>query len=119
MMKNTGRRMVCFFFACLLALSLITPDPSIAQRKYRPEMLLPSHYPEVFDGYGRVDRIEGEEIVINDRLFKLSPRFSFATKTSTRAAGELLKVGDTVGFKISADSHVISLWLIEDGSGAR
>lgn len=102
-----------FLFPCLMVLAIIAPDPSLAQKKYRPEMVLPSYYPNDFDGFGRVDRIEGDEIVINDRLLKLSPRFTFSTKTSQRASREILKVGDMVGFTKGPGDNVVSLWLIE------
>ena len=113
MIKNGYRILACFVFPCIFALTLLTPDPSDAQRKYRPEMVLPSYYPNEFDGFGRVDRIEGDEIVINDRLLRLSSRYTFSTKRSQRAAREILKAGDMVGFTIGSDGLVAALWLIE------
>jgi hypothetical protein len=119
MFRTIRKIWIYFLFPCLMVLTMMAPDPSLAQRKYRPEMVLPSHYPSEFDGFGRVDRIEGDEIVINDRLLRLSPRFTFSTKTSQRAAREILKVGDMVGFKKGSDGQVVSIWFIDPGPAGR
>jgi hypothetical protein len=83
-----------------------------AQARYRPEMTLPSHYPEFFDGFGRVDRIEGDQIVINDRLLRLSSRFTFSTMQSQRAPRELIKEGDIVGFVLNSSKEVTGIYLL-------
>lgn len=83
-----------------------------AQGRHRPEMILPSHYPEFFDGFGRVDRIEGDQIVINDRLLRLSSRFTFSTKQSQRAPRELIKEGDIVGFVLNSSKEVTGIYLL-------
>ncbi|RJR22612.1 MAG: hypothetical protein C4582_06355 [Desulfobacteraceae bacterium] len=103
----------------LIATPILNPLPSLGQRQYREEMVLPSHYPEGFDGVGRVERVEGEEIVINDCMFRLSPRFTLATRVSHHAPKELLKVGDLVGFKKNSSREIVSIWILESGSGLR
>ncbi len=90
---------------------------SSAQKKFRPEMVLPSHFPEFFDGLGKIERMEGDEIVINEKLLKISARLTVATKRSQHASRDLLKVGDTVGFTTNSVGEITGIWLIESGAG--
>lgn len=114
MKKRVIFLLVCLSTAWAAVLSQVIEAP--AQGRFRPEMVLPSHYPEAFDGFGRVDRIDTEAIVINDRHLRLSSRFTYATKQSHRAPRELIREGDIVGFTLNSRKEVTGVYLL--GSSA-
>ena len=61
---------------------------------------------------GTIYRMEGVEIVINDRLYNLSPgvRFYTNSKMDTYANRSWLKVGTRVGFQLDDKGEVIAIW---------
>jgi hypothetical protein len=73
----------------------------------------PEHYPQKFDQIGRVDRIELDEAVINDCLFKLSPGIKYHTPSIENASSAWFKEGQFVGYIINSRREIVSLWLIE------
>jgi len=100
---------------CLIGAA--APDGlSHAQRRYKPEVVLPKHYPDGFHGYGRLDRIGLSEVVIGDSLEKLAPVVTYHTPDNQNATREHFKSGDLVGYMIDSDRQVVSLWLIEQDS---
>ena len=61
---------------------------------------------------GTIDRIEGVEIVINDRLYNLSPgvRFYTNSKMDTYANRSWFKIGTRVGFQLNDTREITALW---------
>lgn len=62
---------------------------------------------------GTIDRMEGVEVVINDRPYNLSPgvRFYPNSKMDTYANRSWFKVGTRVGFQPDDKGEVIAMWL--------
>jgi hypothetical protein len=72
--KKTGFGMTKqFFIAVALALVIaglaIPVSLSHAGDRVKPEMVLPKVYPDGFNAYGHINRIDGEIVVIDDEPF--------------------------------------------------
>ena len=103
---------------CRLVMVLILLLLSVGLRAYGAEEPLPegagrpAFYPQEFDGMGRIDRLEGREIVIDDSLYRLGPGSNFATPRGNHASRAGFRVGSYVGFVLNATGEIRSLWLI-------
>lgn len=115
--KISYKRTKLIFAFTLLALGFVTQAVpsglSFAEGRVKPEIVLPQHYPNGFDGYGLLQRIGGREVVIDDQLLKLSPSIKYHTPTSISASGAYFRPGVIVGFLRNSENEIISLWLIE------
>jgi hypothetical protein len=80
---------------------------------YREEWNLPDFYPRGFDGYGRIEQIEKNNIVITDTALKLSPGARFCTPHSRRASRTAFAAGSLVAYILNDKREIESLWLIE------
>jgi len=101
----------------LIVVGICIPASVIAAEiKYKGEWILPEYYPAGFDGYGYINRIAAEEVVINDSILKLSPAVTYATLISVMAVNGDFMDGDLVGYLINSEHQIISLWLIKEGS---
>jgi hypothetical protein len=110
---RTGRLLICIALA-FLVLGLWLPVPATyAKGEGEKARALPKHYPDKFDGTGRIDRITVDQIVINDTLYRLSPYAEFATPTRKHASISSFRVGNRVGYITNEKREIISLWLIE------
>ncbi len=85
------------------------------ERKVKGEWILPEHYPAGFDGYGYINRIAAEEVVIDESLIRLSPAVTYTTLISVLAASGDFADGDLVAYLTNSEQEIISLWLIEKG----
>ena len=86
---------------------------SYAEGKIKPEMVLPKGYPNGFNGYGYIDRIARDEVVIDDAYFKLSPSIEYNTPTRRDASKAFFRPGVLVGYLTSSENEIVSLWLLE------
>ena len=116
--KRGGHHKIKQIFAAIgLALMVVVfcipASVSGAERKIKGEWSLPEYYPKGFDGYGYINRIEAEEVVIDDALLRLSPSVIYATPNSAMAASGDFGEGDLVGYLTDSEQAVISLWLIK------
>jgi hypothetical protein len=82
-------------------------------RYYKEEWKLPSFYPKGFDGYGRIDRLDMDEIVIDDSLLKLAYNVRYNTPRRKSNTDTDFGVGNLVGYLVNGEGQVVSLWLIE------
>lgn len=73
----------------------------------------PDYYPQKYDGAGRIDRLDGDEIVIDDGLLMLTSHSRFATPSSRYAGRGSFRVGSFVGYLLDSDRKVQSLWLLK------
>jgi hypothetical protein len=100
-------------FVLVLALFLLAiwvwVNPAMASEPGGP----PDYYPQKYDGAGRIDRLDGEEIVIDDGLLKLTSHSRFATPSSRHAGRGSFRVGSFVGYLLDSDGNVQSLWLLK------
>jgi len=97
----------------LLIVGLTLPaSVSYAQRRVKGEWVLPKHYPDGFDGYGRIGSITADDLVIGDCYHKLSPFVKYATPTRKYAFRSQFRAGDFVGYIKNSKQEIISLWLL-------
>jgi hypothetical protein len=82
-------------------------------RYYKEEWKFPGFYPKGFDGYGRIDRMDLNEIVIDDSLLKLAYNVSYNTPRRKNTSDSAFLAGAVVGYLVNAEGKVESLWLIE------
>lgn len=73
----------------------------------------PGYYPDTFDGTGRITRFEGNEIVIDDTGYLLSPGITFNTTNMRGAPRTWFKNGQVVGFIKSGPREIIALYLLK------
>ena len=110
---TTGRLLICIGLAFLFLGFLLPVPATCAKGQGEKARALPQHYPDKFDGTGRIDRITVDQIVINDTLYRLSPNAEFATPTRKHAWRSSFRVGNRVGYITNEKREIISLCLIE------
>lgn len=114
--KAQGKKKLDFIFigvALFLVIQAIFLGLAYAQERVKPEIALPKHYPNGFDGYGLLQRIGNGEVVIDDQLLKLSPTIKYHTSTRMDASGAYFRPGVLAGFLRNSENEIVSLWLIE------
>ena len=116
--KKTSRRsMTHIAIGVCVALFLVTvalpAGVSHALQGFKEGSVIPGHYPDEFDQVGRVDRIELDEVVINDCLFKLSLDVKYHTPSIENASSAWFKEGQFVGYITNSRREIVSLWLIK------
>jgi hypothetical protein len=79
----------------------------------KPEMVFPEHYPYGFHGMGEVGRVGERDIVIDDAHFELAPGVKFHTLDTKNASKAFFRPGMRVGYIISHEKVIESIWLIE------
>ncbi len=79
-----------------------------------PGVVFPGHYPDEFSGVGRIVRIADDRIVINDELFRLSPRITYHTLGQEYAFKTAFGPGMLVGYMTSSTGkEILSLYFIQ------
>ena len=63
--------------------------------------------------YGRIDRLDLDEVVIDDSLLKLAYNVSYNTPRHKNTSDSDFLVGAEVGYLVNAEGKVVSLWLIK------
>ena len=97
----------------LFFMSIIIPSGVIlAKGKYKPEWVMPEHYPDGFDGWGRIDRIGKNELVIGDRSLPFAENVEYHTPTASDVSIAYFNSGDLVGYVLNPKRQIVSLWLI-------
>ena len=99
-----------------LAAPVVLPEVSQAQGRYFKEEwlgLLPAYYPRGFDGYGRIDRLNLEEVVIDDAFFKLAVDVRYSTPRRKHSTSHAFETGRLVGYILNERREIESLWFIE------
>jgi hypothetical protein len=120
MKKN---KKICFgrtkqiFLSVALALVIagvaIPPGLSHAGDRIKPEMVLPKGYPDGFNAYGHVNRIDQQRVVIDDEPFALSLDVTYNIPTRLNASKAYFGEGAFVGVLTNAKGEAKSLWLLE------
>ena len=110
---RTGGLLICIGLAFLFVGLWLPVPATYAQEHGEKARALPEHYPDKFNGTGRIDRITVDQIVINDTLYRLSPNAEFATPTRKHASTSSFRVGNRVGYITNENREIISLWLIK------
>jgi hypothetical protein len=107
------RMIICTGLALCLVAWVIPSTPCHARELVKPEVVLPDYYPDGFHGFGRIDAINRERVVIDDCVHKLSPAVTYGTPRSENASIADFRPGVVAGFLLNARKEVVSLWLIE------
>jgi hypothetical protein len=107
------RAVLCVALALFFLSAAMPATVSYARSRVKGEWVLPKFYPESFDGWGRIDRITEDMVVIDDTMIKLSPSIVYRTPTNTHATSAYFKPGNLVGFMTNATNEIVSLWLIK------
>ncbi len=104
---------VCFAFVVGLFVLSTGRSASAHDGPYKGEWTLPQGYPDGFDGYGHLLRIDSKVVVIDDSLHRLAPGVTFNTPGGASSTAAAFQPGALVGFMLSPDRQsVVSLWLI-------
>ena len=103
----------CLALVICLTAGVMPAGVGQAERRVKGEWTLPEHYPDGFHGFGYLDRIAEDEIIINDSVLKLAPYASYATPHSAIASSSDFKLGDLIGYLKNAKDEIESLWLIK------
>ena len=105
---------VCLGLVMVFVLSAVPGDFSYAQGGFmREDWKVPEFYPSGFDGYGKIDTIDQDGVVIADTVWKFSGQVQFATPRDRNAGISSFSEGDTAGYILNGEREVISLWYIE------
>ena len=105
---------LCLSVVVLMASGVVFGNPSHADGKiFREEWKLPAFYPRGFDGYGRIDMIFEDRLVISDSSKKLSSSVVYAVPSSPYASKSSFRVGNMVGYLLDHRREIVSLWLIK------
>ncbi len=106
---------VCLGLAMVFLLSAVPRNFSYAEEGLymREEWKVPKFYPRGFDGYGKIERIDQDGVVIDDTGWKFSRQIRFATPRDRNAGVSSFSAGDTVAYLLNENREVISLWYIE------
>ena len=97
----------------LLAAILLPAGYSLAQERHSEGWILPKYYPANFSGHGCINRIEGEEVVINDRFYRLTSGTTYHTPKTQYASRSPFRKGVLVGFVQNSGKKIESLWYID------
>jgi hypothetical protein len=105
---------VCLGLAMVFMLSAVPGNFSYAEDKFmREEWKVPKFYPRAFDGYGKIERIGGESVVIDDTAWEFSRQIRFMTPRDRHAGVSAFSVGDTVAYLLNEKREITSLCYIE------
>ena len=102
--------LVVFLVTSAIALS---DSYSAERRKVKGEWILPKHYPDGFDGYGRIDMIGEKQLVADDIPLRLAYNVDYYTPTSKYASKKDFKVNDLVAYDMNDKGEIVALYLIE------
>jgi hypothetical protein len=115
--EKTWRKLaatLCLAVGVLVAGGVLFESLSHADGKiFREEWKLPAFYPRGFDGYGRIDMIFADRMVISDSSRKLAGSVVYATPSNSYASKSSFRVGDMVGYLFDHRREIVSLWLIK------
>jgi hypothetical protein len=111
---------ICVGLAIFVGGLFIPASVNSEGQKVKPERIMPKHYPpDGFDGYGQIDRISTQEVVIDDNLFKLARSVTYVTPNDNIASRSDFEMGDLVGYLENSDREINWMWLIKKGSPNR
>jgi hypothetical protein len=111
---KSAAKVFCVGVMVLMASGVIFGNISHAGGKiFLEEWKLPKFYPRGFDGYGRIDMMFEDRIVISDSSKKLSSSVVYGTPSSSHASKSSFREGNTVAYLLNQNREIVSLWLIK------
>ena len=111
--KTWRQLLVCSMLTLFLVSTGMPMTLGHAQKRYKPEVLLPKDYPDGFDGFGYLDALSEDRVVILDVSIRLVPYVTFHTPTNMNSTAAEFRIGDMVGYLKNEAGEIVSLWLIE------
>jgi hypothetical protein len=111
---KSAAKVFCVGVMVLMASGAIFGNVSHAGGKiFLEEWKLPKFYPRGFDGYGRIDMMFEDRVVISDSSKKLSSSVVYGTPSSSHASKSSFREGNTVAYLLDQNREIVSLWLIK------
>jgi hypothetical protein len=112
-LKKIKILLMSLFLTVFLLSSMLPVSQVFSERRLvKPEWVMPEHYPKWFHGWGRIGYFEGNELVINDFDYRVSPHATFHTPDDNYANRYIFTPGKLAGFLFDKDDIIISVWLI-------
>ena len=105
--------LICMGLALFLAGIVVPSGVSHGQPRVKPEWVLPEDYPDGFHGWGAIDRIEENEIVIDEIQYMLSPSVTYHAPPGIYRIRSQFREGAITGYLKNSKDEIISLWLIK------
>ena len=99
-------------FAVALVLISIPAGVTSARSLHKGDWIQPSGYPVGFHGWGRLDRVGPDSVIIDDTQYHLAVAAAYHTTEMRDVPFSDLKAGAVIGFMLNAEDEIISLWLI-------
>ena len=99
--------------AVMLVLLSILTGVSSARSLHKGEWIQPEGYPAGFHGWGRLDRVDQESVVIDDTQYPLAADAVYQTPEMRDLPLSDITVGDTIGFMFNESNKIESLWRID------
>ncbi len=110
--KTSSVLLIIGLLASIFTITLPT-NVLLASDRVKPEWQMPKHYPDGFDGWGTLNRIDSESIIVDDTQMPLSKFAVFNTPDSTNVRFSWFHEGDKVGYILDKKSNLVeSVWLI-------
>ncbi len=110
------RRLLICTGLVLVLMSMVVPSGLAHAQggRVKPEMVFPDHYPySGFHGMGYIISISSDDVVINDKIFALSPDVAYHTLAIENASSAFFRPKMRVGYLLDSEGRIKSLWLIE------
>ena len=98
------------FLGCVCKVALVTCFGFSGWAAESSEGIVTGRNPSEFNGAGRIDRIEGDQLVINDSVKQLSSDVKFYRPGRTPVKRSVFKPGVKVGYVTDARGRIVSLW---------
>jgi hypothetical protein len=100
--------------ALVFVLTAVPGNFSYAQDRFmREDWKVPDFYPKWFNGYGKIDKIEEDIVILSDTSYEFAPGVRFTTPSDRSARIDDFTIGDTAAFLLNQDGEITSLWFIE------
>ena len=98
----------------LLCSGMVIPAATATCPAQEGEFQLPDYYPESFSGYGCIDSINYDGVVIDDRLMRFSLEATFHTPKKPTASWMCFEPGYLAHYIRNEDNEIESLWYIQN-----
>jgi hypothetical protein len=95
---------------CLIAWSTAVECRQLCKGEWR----LPDNYPAGFSGWGKIDRLSENQIVIDDVLFPLAVNATFNVPSVSGVPASWFEAGHRVGYVLNSEGQIMSLWKIPE-----
>ncbi|WP_027358294.1 hypothetical protein [Desulforegula conservatrix] len=71
------------------------------------------HPPEIH-GSGKIDRVDKDQIVVDDKMFLLSSGYEKRTADDEALSQEKLSAGMKIAFRLDAKRQIVTIWILKE-----